>query len=525
MIALGAMSAVQAALIGGFAWFNLSQSLSGEIGQRALNAAQTVAATPSIIHGIEQRDLASLHKLTDRFSEINQALFVVIGDNAGIRLAHPNPDKLGKSMADDEGDSGDEVLQLGQAYVTKAVGSLGASMRARAPVFDVTGEVIIGVVSVGYSLNQIDVIIGNYGIWLMVVLILSFIGSFTFAVLIARRLKREIFGLEPEEIARLFEEREATLQSVREGIIAINRDGVITTINKTAVETLGLDPPAQLRGRLISEVLPDSELSQVMDNGHPQFDEEIWLNNKLMIANRVPLHQGNKIIGAVSSFRLRDEVDLVSQKLTRIEQYAESLRSQTHEYSNKLHTIAGLIQLDAKQEALALIGAETHDHQNLIALLLNAIHDPIVAGCLIGKYNRARAMGLKLIIDPESSLSAVPRSLTSDQLVSVLGNLIDNALEASLQHHGSDTEVLVSLTDIGNDLIIEVEDHGPGIPEALQQQIFARGFSSKNGLNHGIGLHLIDAIVRSCNGSLDIENVNPNGSRFILYLPKSRDLS
>ena len=521
IIVLCLLSVAQAILIGGFAWLNLARSLDQEIGQRALNVAKTVALTPTIIVGIERRDMAGLNRFAKNLAATNEALFIVVGDHNGIRLAHPNSAKLGKSMADDDGDEGTPALIQGRGYIDKAKGSLGYSMRGKAPVYDLNGENIIGIVSVGYSLDQVDATIARYSVWLAGVLLLAMGGSVFFAITIARRLKREILGLEPEQIARLFTERDATLQSVREGIIAINRAGQITTFNRKAIETLGLSPDTLLEGEQIDAILPDSGLMTMLETGAPQFDLEVWLRGKQMIVNRLPVMQGDEIIGAVSSFRPRNEVDLISQQLTKIEQYAETLRSQAHEYSNKLHTISGLIQLDAKQEALALIGRETSDHQALLELLLNATPDPVIAGCLLGKFNRAKELGLNLVIDPESHLTDLPLTLTQDQLASILGNLIENAFEATRQFTGVGGRVYVSLTDMGNDVIVEVQDQGDGIPEAIQSKIFAKGFSSKGGNDHGYGLYLIHNLMHQCGGTIHLENVDPIGTRFILYIPKN----
>lgn len=520
MLAMAVMATTQAVLIGGFAWFNLSRSLDDEIGHRALVVAKTVAAMPSIISGIEQRDMDSLGGITKRLTDENEALFIVVGDRAMIRLAHPNPEKLGKSMADDEGDQGQMALISGIAYVTKAEGSLGPSMRARAPVYDATGEEIIGVVSVGFSLNQIRALISQYAVWLLAVSGGILVLSMGMAMIITRRLKREIFGLEPDEIARSFKEQEATLESVREGIIAINRNGLITTFNSQAIRMVGLSEGSTVLGRPIQSVLPDSALEDIMLSGEAQLDEEVWLNGTQMIVNRIPLKQNDVIVGAVSSFRPRNEVDLVSRQLTRIEQYADTLRSQAHEYSNKLHTIAGLIQLNAKDDALKLIGAESVDQQKILELIVRHIDNPVVAGCLLGKHSRAKEMGLKLEFDPDSQLSELPQTLSADQLVSLLGNLIDNALEATRRHRGSGGEVQLSLTDLGNDLIIEVQDQGPGIPEDQTEQIFTKGFTSKAEGDHGLGLHLVQNIIDHSGGTIHFETLIPNGTRVICYIPK-----
>lgn len=241
-----------------------------------------------------------------------------------------------------------------------------------------------------------------------------------------------------------------------------------------------------------------------------------------MVVNRLPMRQGDTIIGVVASFRLRNELDQVSQQLTRIQQYADTLRSQTHEYSNKLHTIAGLIQLGAYNDALGLIGSEVSSHQALIHLILDAVPDPVVAGCLLGKHNRAREMGLHLEIDPGSQMADLPDNLPREQLVSALGNLIDNALEATLRHTGTNGRVHLSMTDLGQDLIFEVEDQGPGIPEEMQTRMFEKGETSKPGREHGFGLHLVRQFLDTWGGSITVENLgDAGGSRITLYLPKT----
>ncbi|WP_028671470.1 ATP-binding protein [Saccharospirillum impatiens] len=520
ILVLGLVSAIQTGFIGGFAWYYLSASLDEQIGQRALNVAKTIAATPDIIRGVQARDVDSLNQLSRKLANTNNALFIVIGDHNSIRLAHPNPDRLGFSMADDDGDDGSIALIDGQGYVNKALGSLGLSMRGKAPIYDMTGEEIIGIVSVGYSLDQVRSTIARYNIVLYLVMALMLVGSVSVAIFIAGRFKRAIFGLEPEQIARLFEEQNATLQSVREGIIAVNREGVITTINRTAVDSLGLEADKPLTGRPIADILPDSGLMAALERGEPEFDQEIWLQGRHMIVNRLPVKQGNIIIGVVSSFRLRDELDQVSRQLTRIQQYADTLRSQTHEYSNKLHTIAGLIQIGAADEAMALIGSEVNDHQTLIHLLLDAVPDPVLAGCILGKYNRAREMGQTLVIDPDSHMADVPDQLPRDQLVSALGNLIDNALEATRRHQGEGGQVQLSMTDLGLDLIFEVEDQGPGISAEEEARMFDKGVTSKTDSGHGFGLYLVRQFVERWGGSITVENLATGGSRFTLYLPK-----
>ena len=534
VLVLGLIALLQTGLIGWFALYYLNQSLAEQIGQRAVHVAQTLADMPEVISAVMARNTDYLQPLSVSVARATDAHFVVIGDRAGIRLSHPNPSRLGKPMHDDEGDYNEPALLYGQPYIQMAVGSLGASVRGKAPVFSESGEVIVGVISVGFMLDTVEAIIDRYRNTLLLVILAAFLFSVLTAIWFANHFKRAIFGLEPEQIARLFDEQRATLESVREGIIAINSEGEITTINHTAIEALGLPKDSQLIGRKVDEVLPDNSLLDVLRTGEPQYDREVWRDEHCIIANRLPLKQGDQITGVVSSFRRKDELAMVSQKLTRIQQYADTLRSQSHEYSNKLHTIAGLIQIGATDQALALIGQESQSHQELIRLLMRAVPDPVLAGCLLGKFNRARELGLRLAIDPESEMSQLPDHLPREQLVSIIGNLIDNALEATWQHKGQDGVVQLSMTDLGDDLIFEVEDQGPGIPEAQREQIFEKGFSSKKHEGHGYGLHLVKGLLNKLGGTLTIESVsdmaeNPpagaiqGGSRFTVYIPKNKN--
>jgi two-component system CitB family sensor kinase len=520
IVVLGIIGALQTGIIGVVAWSYLTNALSEQIGQRALKVAHTIAAMPSVIDAVENEDIVFLSHLSLKLAKTNKARFIVIGNRDGIRLAHPNPQRMGLSMADDDGDDNAPALVAGQGYISKAEGSLGPTMRGKAPIFDLTGKTIIGVISVGYLLDQVDATIDRYSKVLLLVIGLMIVGSIVMAIIIASRFKKAIFGLEPEQIAQLVEEQDATLQSIREGVIAVNRDGIITTLNKKAIETLEIDQSSALVGQHISSVLPESGMLSILETGEPQFDREIWLNGRAMIVNRLPLKINSEITGVVSSFRPKNEVDLVSQKLSRIQTLASSLSSQAHEYSNKLNTISGLIQLGAYEEALNIIGNETEVHQALIGQLMDNIKDPLIAGCLLGKYSRAREMGLLLTIEEESYISLIDNELPKEQLVSGLGNLIDNALEATLKNKGSGGIVNVSITDIGDDIIFEVEDEGGGIIKAERDHVFERGYSSKEGEEHGIGLHLVKQLVNQWGGSITIDSDIGRGSRFTLYLPK-----
>ena len=517
MVFLVILVLFQSMLLSGFTLHFIADNLEEQMGRRALQMAHTVSEIPQVKKGLEEADLSLVQPLVESIREMTDAAFIVVGDTEGIRYSHPLEDRLGKRMVG--GDNAPALID-GKSYVSKAVGSMGPSMRGKAPVFNDAGE-IIGLVSVGYMLNQVEQSVARYQSTVEVMTLLTIGLGIWVAIGITRYVKGAILGLEPEEIARLLQERDATLESVREGIIAINADGQIMTINKAAMDTMDLPRDQDFKGRPILDVLPNGEITKVLKTGQPQYDQEIIRKNRVLIVNRIPIMIGDTIAGVVSSFRAKDEIDQLTHKLQHLEEYSDLLRCQAHEYSNKLSTIAGLIQIGAPERAIELINQETSTHQNLIQFLVEAVPDPILSGCLLGKFNRARELGLNLEIDRESRMIDVPDGISRDELVSLLGNLLDNAFEATLRRPDTPREVQLSMTDLGNDLIFEIEDNGSGIDPAMREKIFTKGVSQKNIEGHGIGLYLVKAILDNLQGDILLED-GELGARITVYLPKIR---
>lgn len=513
MLALSLLILLQAIILGVFTLRYLGDSLEEQMGQRALQLASMISQTPSIRAAVTRGDSPAVQSIVADLRLATDASFISIGDAKGIRLVHPIPERIGKPMV---GGDNYRALELGESYISKAVGSLGESIRGKTPVFDDKG-LVVGVVSVGYLTTTIDQTVSTYQQTIIIVTLALLAFSIVLAYWIGRRFRAAIFDLEPHEIAALFLERNATLESVREGIIAINAEGRITTFNRAAIKALNLPDDKELSGLQLTEVLPESRLPAMLETGSPEYDRETFINGRNLIINRLPIMREGKLVGVVASFRPKDELAEVSRQLTRIRQYADALRSQAHEYANKLHTIAGLISIDAKDEALELIGQETAGHQALLSWIRDSVADHLIAGLLLGKYNRASELGLRLEIDPDSNLETLPAHIEPQQVVTILGNLIDNALEASLSNNAE--AVYLSFTDLGEEIVIEVEDHGPGIEPESREAVFRQGYSSK-GENRGIGLHLVNEITQQLNAKLTLESVVPTGCRFTLYLPR-----
>ena len=494
--------------------------LEDQMGKRVLDVSQTIATMPEVARLLGEQDPdGELQVLAEAIRLKTGAQFVVIGDREARRYSHPDPNKIGKTMV---GGDNEEALEKGKAYTSRAIGTMGLSLRGKVPIFDADKN-IIGIVSVGYLEESIHQMVASRRAIIITSNIVLVILGVLIAVLLARSFKRAIFGLEPHQIGRMFEERSAILGSIREGIVAINSDGYITMINQAAKNTLGLSPDQDYLHQRIESVVPESGILDVLRTGKSQLDWEHRVGDKEIIVNRIPIWNDGKVMGVVSSFREKDEIDTLAKELSQVQGYSEMLRHQTHEYSNKLHTISGLIQLEAYDKAIELIGSETSGYQDLLQFLVSAIPDPLVAGCILGKYSRAKELNIQLNVDRHSNFTDVPEWISKEKIVTVLGNLLDNAYQAVTPLSEDKRVVNLSLTDLGNDLIFEVEDSGEGITEEIAGHIFEKGVSSSDEKGKGIGLYLVKEVLSYINGHITVNKSGLGGVLFTVYISKRQE--
>ncbi|WP_051217322.1 ATP-binding protein [Paenibacillus assamensis] len=491
-------------------------TMKTQAGEEALRLAKVIANMDQVKQAFQKDNpTAVILPLVEQIRLQTEAEFIVVGDENGIRIAHPVPDRIGKPMV---GGDNDAVFR-GEAIVSEAVGSLGASLRGKAPIFDDNNR-IIGVVSVGFLKKDIREAVLPYQLAISGLAALAILLGVGGAVIITKNVKKSIHGLEPVEIGRLYQEKKTLLESIREGIIAINEKGYITTMNPAAFELMGLQPQ-DMTGISITSLFPQTTLIDVIESRSSQYDVEFTIGDRRLVASRVPIFNSrNQVIGAVSSFRNKSDMFMLTEQLSQLRNYADGLRSQTHEFSNKLHLIAGLIQLESYSEALDLIAKESNMHQNFMHFMMKEIPDPIVAGLLIGKFNRAHEVNVELQVDAASSFQNVPEHVDRNKLVTIIGNLIDNALEAvhQMEH---ERLIRIFLSDTGNELMIEVEDSGVGIPAEYGNNIFNLGFTTKVGEHRGFGLSLVKQAVEQLGGMIHYHaREEGSGAVFVVIIPK-----
>jgi len=498
----------------------LQKNAKHEKGLKALAISQAVANMPEIRTAfLKENPSVTIQPIVEKIRKKVGAEFIVVGNKNEIRYSHPNSILIGKRMV---GGDNEKVFK-GKEIISESTGTLGPSLRGKSPIINNQGDVI-GVVSVGYLIKDIEEEANKFHKKLLVNSLIILVIGISAAFLISFNIKKSIFGLEPKEIGRMYQEKHAILESIHEGIIAIDENCEITVVNENAHKVLSIPNNIKLRGLKIEDILHNSHLKKVVETGEAIYDLEFLINEKMVIINCVPISgvDGN-IVGAVTSFREKSELNKVLNELSQIKAYSEGLRAQSHEYSNKLHTILGLIQLESYQEAIELISKESNITQNIIQFIMEEISDPVIAGLLLGKISLANELKVDFMIDHNSSFADVPKEVNREDLITIIGNLLNNAFDAVLESNKPEKNVSLFLTDIGQDLIIEIDDNGNGIPEELVDDIFLYGVTTKKKYkNSGIGLHLVQRLLHKLNGQITFHSNENGGTTFIVAIPKQQ---
>ncbi|GER66692.1 ATPase [Weizmannia acidilactici] len=495
-----------------------SRQIEAQDGRLALEIAKTVATMPTLIDAFQSKNPAeTIQPLAEKIRMQTGAEFIVVGNREGIRYSHPLKNRIGKKMV---GGDNERAILKGESYISKANGSLGPSLRGKTPIRDRNGK-IIGVVSVGFMLRDIHEQMDNRAKEAGGVALLSFLAAVLGSALLARDIRKDTMGLEPYEIAALYKEKRAILHAVKEGIIAVDRAGFVTTMNQPAKNLLHIG--GSVRRMKVDELVPASFFYEVMESKRPKMDREMVWKGRTLIVNSTPiLDEHGEVQGAVASFRDRSEIERMVNTLSEVRKYSEDLRAQSHEYANKLHVISGLLQLGAYEDAVEFIRAESASLQNQHARVFQNIKDSKVQAVLLGKLGRASEKKIHFDIDPNSSLQSLPKYIDLSRLIVIIGNLLDNAFEAAAK--AQNPTVLFFATDLGSDIVFEISDNGTGIEQTMLGRIFERGFTTKTGeAARGFGLSNVDHAVSELGGFIEVHSNPGEGSVFTVYLPKGEE--
>jgi two-component system CitB family sensor kinase len=478
-------------------------------GQQSLAIARTVSSIPEIRDAFgSPHPERVIDPIADRILQRTKAAFIVVANRKGIRYSHPDKTKIGEQISTDP-----SVALNGKEFVGVQTGTLGRSMRAKVPLYDGRGRVI-GLVSVGVLESAVSAKLrSDLPVVLIPPLLGLLLGVFG-SVLLARRIKRQTFGLEPNEIATLLEQREAVLHGIREGTIATDKNGRITLVNDEARRLLALDDEAV--GRSLTEVVPEGHVREVMAGNVTEPDQVVLVNDQVLVVNRVDVAVRGKTIGAVVTLRDRTELERLLRELDDVRSFADALRAQEHEFAHRLHVVAGLIDVGRYDEAVGFIKQSSLVHQALVASIVESVDNPILVGLLLGKASVASERGVELRVNPETSLPEdVPYVR---ELVTIVGNLVDNALDSVASAGSGWIDVTIRTDDEG--VLVRVQDSGPGIEADVVDEIFRDGFTTKIATGtgrRGLGLALVSQAVQRRGGRITVEN--DDGAVFTVVLP------
>ncbi len=508
------MTVASLACLAVFSAISLDYALETQVGKRSVEAAQAIATMPLVIQAVEKRDKGALASTIEPLRAELGATYIIVTNNRD----QADPHFFQIAFGEQGRAAHQHSLQTGKSYIEFSQDPLGPSMIGEAPVINHEG-VVTGSVIVDFLELDVQEELAAHNYKMLFFFILAIAACALTSKYLAAGVKRAIFNLEPEQIGRMFSEIDAIVESVREALISLDRRGKITKVNQRTFELLGLKDDNDTYPYL-RHFLQRDALAQALNGRESVWDLEVSFADKVLLVTITPLVIAEKFSGHVISLRQKDELEKLSRELSKTQNYSELLRAQTHEHSNKLHTIYGMLQAGSIEDAMALISKVNEDQQKLISCLVKTVSDPAISGLLIGKFNRAKELGLSLELDMDSSMNYIASDKLQDRLITIVGNILDNAMEASLRKTNSPSIILLSMSDIGNDLIFEVEDFGPGFSQQEKETAFNKGGSIKKEPGHGFGLFLVKSALDKINGLIEIENKAAGGAIVTVYIPK-----
>jgi sensor histidine kinase regulating citrate/malate metabolism len=484
-----------------------------------MNIAISLSKNPYFGDVLEQGDPSNFiqNYTYDLLHKLKGIDMIVVANMEGKRFAHPKIDRLGHYFV-----GGDEkrVIETGESYVSEAVGTLGPSLRAFAPIFNSKGEQV-GFVMVGTLLEEIAALqkssIRTIMFYSAGGLILGLIGSIFFS----NNIKKTLLGLEPEHISRLYIEKNSMLQAIEEGIIAIDQDKKITMVNQSAVSILGLEEDPT--GEEIYRIFPNNGLEDVLETGISIKEKEMVLNGINIVINIMPMIHKGEIIGAIASFKDKTELTRLAEELTGFHEIVQTLRANTHEFLNKLHVILGLVQIGNIEELKKYILNIKGSQEDLMVSIMKKVNDPVIAGIILGKISRAKELGIAFQVNTYSPIQPIEDKDRITSLVIILGNLIENAFEATRENM-ADKKVYLSINEWDKEIEIIVSDNGIGIDSKDLDKIFERGYSTKS-KRRGIGLALVKEKVDRLGGNISVESSVGKGTIFRIVIPKEERIN
>jgi sensor histidine kinase regulating citrate/malate metabolism len=484
-------------------------------GRRAQAIAETLAGSRALRDSLEDGGVAYARIAAETTRTNSDSASVMVARPDRTVIASADPAELGRRY-----DVGDATVLSGRSWLGEREYDGRPAAVAMAPILtgprrDIGGFVVITRLYPSV-MDGLAAAAPNLLTYLGLASAIGFGGS----LLVARRVKRQTLGLEPAEITGLVEHRDAMLHGIREGVVGLDLDGRVTLVNDEALRLLRI--PGDALGRTLADLGVGEELREALLSSDVARDRPVASAGRVLVLNRLPISSKGRPIGSVATLRDRTELLELRRELDLTRHVTDTLRAQAHEFDNRLHTIAGLIELGEGEEAVRFVHRISSSRSEFSGAVTAAVRDPAVAALLIAKASQAAELGVELRIAPESALPPLGDELSSD-VATVVGNLLDNAMEAASTAAERWVEVALGLVDGEVDVV--VRDSGPGVPPGLEREIFRRGVSTKDGEHsgeRGIGLSLVHLVCTRRGG--DVTASSEGGSVFAARLPAEATL-
>lgn len=508
MTVLGVVAVLVVGVSVALATWQASSQVEAAAADQVTHVARTVAASDEVRNALAAgAPTPALTDFAERTRAATETDFVVVMTPAGVRFTHPNPDLVGGRFLGTT-----DAARTGGVVVEDYTGSLGPSTRAVVPVLE-DGRVI-GLVSVGIARAKVSQALAD--LWPQIVLpgLMAALVAGTGAWLTARQVRRETLGLNASEVARLHDHHDALLHAIREGLAITDNEGRIQVVNDEAIRLLNL--PSDAVGVHVSDLGLSRDLADLLTSARQEVDVPYATGARLLLVSSDAVVRQGRRTATLTTLRDRTELESLTGRLSATQGLADALHARSHEAANRMHTVVTLIELGKPEEAVSFATGQLAGERLADAAVLAAIDPPVIAALLLGKTAEAAERGVRLTLDPDAHLPVIPG--VESALVTILGNLIDNAVEALSGRSGA--AIVVDALASEEELLVTVSDNGPGVPVADAEAIFSRGFTTKPGTEpggRGIGLTLVRQTVTALGGQIAVSE--PPGATFVVTLP------
>lgn len=483
--------------------------------QNLQNVAETIAKSPLLTEGELDEEGTVMYGYLEILKEALSDIDVIsVVDRKGIRIYHSNSDLIGTKY---DGNMPDFKNHTSGFYAVDEDGPSGKQRRVYAAVYNQDGDYIGVVMAIMLAKNihsetmQMLLIFG-------VITVLAIAVELVLAGRLSKKVKKSLMGYEPDVFTAMYKMRDNILETLEEGIIAIDENDIIQFINDSAIEMLGKNPREEIVGKKI-EILHDEILTSVMKNGGKETN--VNLSNADIILDRISIKESDRAKGTIGVLHNRAEYTKLMEDLSGTRYLVDSMRANNHDFTNKLHVILGLIQMEMYEEAISYIQNITMVQRETISKVMNAVNEPAVAALIIGKIARASELNVKFVLREACYYSASDMKLPSEMMVTVIGNLLDNAFDAmnESKNPNEHNELLFGIYSRPGAVLITVDDTGKGIKKDEMEMIFMNGYSTK-GNDRGTGLYQIKSMIENYGGKITVESQEGVGSSFSVSFTK-----